>query len=908
MKQPRGLLAQVALRLVSPIVSLYPLDFRARHGQSLHETLRDQVRSALQENAAPKRWTSVLAELADAALGGLRMRMRPSADQPASQAALARAGRGQKGASMFESLAQDLRFALRGLIRQPGFAAAAIAVLAVGIGLNTTVFSLVNAYLLRPLPFPESERLMSVAPLPRTSPREDWIGLPREVWASRFPAQDEVIESLVAWDLDLLTLVGEEDSLAVEGAWVTPGYFDALGTQAHLGRVFTQEDAAPDRPVVAVISYGLWQSRFGGDPEILGQPVSVFAGDRPDDAQSLTIVGVLPRDFWFMNRFTGILPILKEPGFPSLVKLRPGVGLAQARQHFTSIVQSQASMPEDWQVHVQPAQEAYVFSVKPVLRALSGAVALVLLLACANVAILLLVRAMRRHRELVVRLALGASRARLMRLMLVEGLALSLVAGVLGIVLGWLTLRTLSPLLQAQLRTAAPGGMERMVELHPTVLALSVGAALVTGLLFTLAPALAASGLRIASALSSGGRSAAGGRRHHYLRSGLIVAEVALSLTLLIGAALMVRSANHLSQVDVGFQAQDVLTVNLSLSQESYPGGQQQVAFVDQFLPRVRSLPEIEAAGIQASWPFQDQSQAPVLTRDAPDSGPTASWYVVSPGHLEALRVPLLRGRRINDRDLGASQPVVVVSRSLADNLWPGEDPLGKQIRYQPNRPINARMGEENPWRTVVGVVGDVRETLTGRELPDCYVPYRQSPRLFMFLNVRYRGTPEALLPALRQALYEVDSTAAVHRMNTMQDLVDRARSRPRFLAGMLGGFSVFAVALALLGLGSLIAFTVSQRRHEIAVRMALGAAPGQVRQLFMRQGGRIIAVGMLTGILLGTALTGALASQLYGVRPLDWPTFAAAALLLTAAALSAVWLSARRAEKTDPTSMLKQV
>ncbi|HSR66568.1 MAG TPA: ABC transporter permease [Acidobacteriota bacterium] len=904
MSSAGGWMGRAALWAARRSVDCYPLSFRVRHGQSLRETVLDQVGAALEKRGVVRRWSSVAAELTNAAVSGLRMRFDSSARFSSHPS------RRPQGVLMFESLSQDIRFALRGLIRQPGFAAAAIAVLAVGIGLNTAVFSLVNAYLLRPLPFPESERLMEVTPLPRTAEREEWMSLPREVWGSRFPTQDEVIENLVAWDLDLLTLVGEEDSLAVEGAWVTPGYFEALGTQAHLGRVFTQEDAAPDQPVVAVISYGLWQSRFGADPQIVGRSVSVFAGDRPDDAESLTIVGVLPRDFWFTNRFTGILPILKDPRFPSLVKLRPGVGLEQATRHFTGIVRSQAAMPDDWQVHVQPAQESYVFSVRPVLQALSGAVALVLLLACANVAILLLVRALRRHRELVVRLALGASRTRLIRLMLVEGLVLSLAAGVLGSVLGWMALRTLSPLLQTQLRTAAPGGVERMLELHPAVLALSVGVAVVTGLLFTLAPVLASSGLRITQALNSGGRSAAGSRGHQYLRSGLIVTEVALSLTLLIGAALMIRSATHLSQVDLGFEDQDVLTANLALRQETYPDAEQQTAFVEQFLPLVRGLPQVEAAGIQASWPFQSQAEAAAVAQDGPheDSGPTAAWYIVSSGYLEALRVPLLRGRLLSDRDRASSEPVVVISRSLAEQLWPGQDALGKRVRYDLGQRTRFPLDEENPWRTVVGVVGDVRETLAGRERPDCYVPFAQSPRLFMFLNVRLRGTPEAAMPALRQALHSVDSTAAFHRVHTMRELVTRVRSRPRFLAGTLAGFSIFAVGLALLGLGSLISYTVGQRRHEIAVRMALGAAPGQVRRLFVAQGGRIIALGLVGGVLLGAGLTGVLSSQLYGVQPLDWPTFACAGLLLAAVALLAVWLSARRAEKTDPTKMLREV
>jgi len=887
--------SRLALWLFRIGVSFYPRDFRQSHGQALLDTYLDQIEAAWERRRWWGAWPTAIAESVNLMANAWKVRLSRGSKQRVGS----RAGR---SAAMLQSIAQDLRFGWRTLVRQPGFVIAAVAMLSVGIAASTSIFSMVNAYLLRPLPFSNPDRLMSVSLVSPRATMAEWRTLPSAVWDVEWPMRDDVIEQLVAWDLDGFTLVGDEGPEAITGAWITPGYFAAIGTKPFIGRLLTDADRQPDQPSVAVIDFGLWQRRFGGDPNILGRSIQAYAGDRPDEAEAFTIVGVLPEDFWFVNHATEFLTVLRGPRTPSLVLLREGIGVDRATNHLTAIARSQVDgLPGDWQMHVRPAQEVYTSAVRPILIALGGAVGLVLLLACANVAMLLLVRAVGRERELTMRRALGASSGRLARQLLTEGLMLAGAAGLIGIILTAFTLQLLAPIIQQQLRTPIPGGVEHL-KVDPLVMLIAVGISGVTGILFAMVPAITVSGVTLNNALHEGGRGTSDSRRRHLVRNALIGAEIAMSLTLLIGATLMVRSALHLQSLNLGFAPNDIVTAHITLRERSYPQAEQRRAFVDRLENSVRATAGVEAASVFAHWPFQGAMTEPVVTdRDDPTrtDGPEAAHYVVGDGYFEVLQIPLVRGRLFDRGDREGSEPVVVIGESLAAQLWPAEDPIGRRIRFGPNA--------EGEWRTVVGMVGDVRESLTDDPIPDAFVPYDQEPRLFLFVAIRTSAPLSAAVQKLRAIVSEIDPTAALTNTSTMDELVAREGARPQFMAQLLTGFGVFAVAIALFGLYSLVAFSVGQRRHEMAVRMALGAKSADVIGLFLRKGGLVISIGLAIGVLGGLAVTNALTSQLYGVTAHDWSTFAAASVTLGLAALSAVWLSASKAADTHPSVVLRQ-
>jgi putative ABC transport system permease protein len=876
-------------------LSLYPRDFRQSHGRALLDTYVDQLNAAHRTRGWWGRWHTMIAEWMNLVGNASRLRLTRHAKQRTPR-------RDENSVELLRSIMQDVQFALRTFARQPGFVVTTLTILAVGIAANTTIFSLVNAYLLRPLPFPDSDRLVSVSMVSPDAPMSVWRTIPSTVWETEWPRHDDVIEQLVAWDLDGFTLVGAEGTEAVTGAWITPGYFAAIGARPHLGRLLTEADARPGAAPVAVIEYGLWLRRFGGDSSEIGKSIQAYAGDRPDEAEAFTIVGVLPEDFWFVNRATEILTVLRGPRPPSLVLVREGVSIDRVVAHLTAIVKSQvAGLPENWQVDVRPTHEAYVDSVRPILIALGGAVGLVLLLGCANVAMLLLVRAVGRERELGVRRALGASRGRIARQLLTEGLMLATLAGAIGVTLAAVALQLLAPIVQQQLRTAIPGGVERL-NVDAPVLLMAVGISTVTGVLFAVIPALTASGGEFTRALGEGGRGAGDSKRRHLIRNVLIGAEIAMSLTLLIGATLMIRSALHLQSLDLGFVPDNVVTANITLRERSYPEAEQRRIFVDRLEAAARATPGVEAASVFAHWPFQGAMTEPVATEsDDPTrtAGLEAARYVVGDDYFEVLHIPLLRGRSFERADNEGSEPVVIIGESLARRVWPGQDPIGRRMRF------GTKPGGQ--WRTVVGVVGDVRETLTDDPIPDSYVPYHQEPRLFLFVALRTTTPRSSTLNALRTLVANIDPTAAVTRVATMDELVARESARPRFMARLLTAFGGFAVAIALFGLYSLVAYSVGQRRHEVAVRMALGARSVDVVGLFLRNGGLVITGGLVIGVLGGLAVMNALTSQLYGVTAHDWSTFVGASVALGAAALGAVWLSASRAADTHPSAVLRQ-
>ena len=801
------------------------------------------------------------------------------------------------------SVLQDVRYASRDFRKNPGFVLAAVLLLGLGIASNTTIFTLLHAYLLRPLPFPNADRLVDIDMAPANASRAQMAQIPDEIWDIEWPARDEIIEHFVSWDLDELTIVGDDRPEAVAASWATPGYFGAFATTPHLGRFFTDDDGRPGAAPVTVISHGLWQRRFGGDPDIIGKTVTAYSGDRPLDAEVFTIVGVLRPGFWFFNRYTEMIPALTAPRPPYMLRLQPGVTYEQAGQHLTDIARAQIDgVSSDWRMYVHSTRDLYAERTRPTLIVLAGTVGLVLLIACGNVAILLMVRAVNREKELTVRRALGASPSRITRQLLTEGIMLAGGAGAFGIALAALSLGLLAPTFQRQLGTAVPGGVET-VGLNPLVLSVAVALSLLTGIVFALIPALTAAKGDLAAALNEGGRSGSDSPRRQFVRNTLIGGEVAVSLALLIGAGLMMRSVMHIGALELGFDPENVLTANITLRLRSYPEAHDQMQFVDDVLERFRAQPGVAAASIEGGWPFQERL-TPITTESEPDPGIAAiraTPYRIGEGYFRVMNIPVLRGRAFTRRDGDGSDPVAIVSQELANQLWPGEDPIGKRTR-QPGL-----FNQDEPWRTVVGVVGDVREHLRPRPTPDIYVPFRQSPWTFVFVLARITGPTAAAVQSLRQVVWAVDPTLAVTRVEMIDDLVAEAGARPRFLAALLTAFSVFAVALSLFGMYSVISYAARQRQQDVAIRMALGAPRRQVIRLFLRQGGLVVGLGILAGVAGSLLLTRSLASQLYGVAPTDVPTYAAAAVLWAACGLLAVWLPARKAANTDPMSVLRR-
>jgi len=796
---------------------------------------------------------------------------------------------------MIADLWQDLRFGARMLMKQPGFTSIVVITLALGIGATTTVFSLINGYLLRPLPFATAERLLAVE-VGENAP----VGLNNVQWAGAA----EVFEQIIAWDLDSFSLTGIPHPEAVNGAWVTPGFFTATGTSPALGRAFLAEEAGPNGQPVAVISHGLWQRRFGGNPNVIGRTLTVSSSDRPEQAEIVTIIGVLAPDFWFFHAFTEMLLPLRGNRMPSMATLKPGVTAEQAGLHLTNLVRAQAQKVEvGWGMRLLPARDAYVREVRATLWLLLAAVGSALLIACSNAVFLLLVRTTGRERELTIRQALGAGRWRIVRQLLTENLLLTLLAGMLGIVLAQFGLDLLGQVIETQLGSRAPGGASA---LKPdfTVLLVAVAVSLLITVLFAFVPALARGGAKLTAALNEAGRGATDSRRRRWIRNTLVTIEIAVSLALLIGAGLLVRSALHLNRLELGFDADNVLRANFSLPLRQYPSEQSQQEFSARLLSRVQQMPGVESASVTnmppfrvaRGWPIEVEGRSANSDRDAV----RAVQQSISLEYFQTMRIPVLRGRAFTERDRAGAEPVIIISEQLADKLWPNEDPLGKRLKNSGN------MSGEPVWRTVVGVVREVRKTLTAAHFPDTYIPMRQNPRAFFYLMTRTSGDALGFLPELQRVVWEMDADLPISEISAMREIVARAGARSRFLAALLAGFALFAVVLAMLGVYGVVSYAVSQRGHEIAIRLALGAEARDVIHLFLKQGMGVVATGVGLGLLIAWLLSSALSAQIYGVTTTDPLTFAGASCLLAMVALSACYIPARRVAKVDPMTALR--
>ena len=814
------------------------------------------------------------------------------------------------------SLLQDLRFGARMLLKKPGFTLVAIFTLALGIGANTAIFTVVNAVLLRPLPYPEPDRLV-VAMLsdPAASQRtQATMGL-ADFLAVR--ERNQSFENVMAFSFGDFTLTGGDRPERISGAQVSAEFFATLGVAPARGRAYQREDERPENPRTVVVSYNFWRQRLAADAQVIGRTISL-------SSTPYTVIGVMPASFYFpltpeaeLWPVRAIRPPQNRPPYllRCIGRLKPGVTEQQAQADLSLIaaqVQQQFPQSPYGTMTTEPLANRLVKDARWALWTMLGAVAFVLLIAAANVANLQLARAASREREMAVRLALGAGRWRIVRQLLTESLMLALIGGALG----WLL-----ALWGVELfRLYGPANLPRMQEIHSNgldgrVLGFTMLATLLSGLLFGLVPALQSSRigragrLGLNEALKEGGRGGSESHGRKRLRGLLVVAEVALTLVLLTGAGLMLKSFLRLQDVNPGFNTDRLLTAQLSLPPAQYNDEPKIIAFHQELLSRMKNLPGVEAVGISMSLPpnllqitnpfgIEGRPLAPGQAR------PLAEEMTISPDYFTALGVPLLRGRFFTDADKGDAPRVLIINEAMARRYFPGEDPIGKRLQTGDPNP-------NSPWETIVGVVGNVKYTgLEAEESPTMYVPYTTPGWVTwsrsMYLVARTTGEPLGLATALRQQVRELDQNLPVTDLKTMGQLMREAVTEPRFAASLLGLFALAALLLAAIGIYGVISYAVTERTHEIGIRMALGAQTSDVLRLVIAQGMKLALIGVVIGLAAAFGLTRLMKTLLFEVNTTDPLTFIAVALLLVCVALLACWIPARRATKVDPMIALR--
>jgi putative ABC transport system permease protein len=789
----------------------------------------------------------------------------------------------------------DLRLAVRSLARARGFAAAVVVTLALAVALATSLAAIVNAYLIRPLPYPAADRLHTVS---YARPGQD---MPRGLAELHWDAVADVVEHPISWDLDVFYLIGGDHPERAPGAWVTRGFMDGLGIQPALGRAFAPEEYVPGGPQVALLSDALWRRRFGGDSGVVGRSFEAYVSDRPDDPELFTVIGVLAPGFWHVNPYTEVLTPLRAPSYPYLVRLREGVSARTAEQRLTALVGGGRAAREVIQpVELRPVQVQYTQSLRPILNAIAGAVGIVLLIGGANVAFLAVIRALRRRRELAVRFALGAGRGRVARLLIMEALVLVGAAATLGIALGAVLLRLLAPALEQQLGRRVPGGASAL-SIDGTV-ALATGAVL---LLLTVAlsagPVLVTSRRPLFALLRRGKQCGAESARGRRARAGLIAVEVAGSLALLTGCGLMMQTVLRLLMVDLGVQPSRVVTTGIGLRERTYPDAARRIAFYERLQAELERMPGVAAAALSTPSPLNETMPQPVGREG---TGGVAGVRAVGPAYFAAVGLPLLQGREFTVQDRGPAEPVAVVSETLAQRLWPGGSGLGESVLVS-NQQVTGDTAVVP--RRVVGVAKDAPQSPGDEELADVYIPLLQAPGRSAALVIRSGGAPRQWLGELRVMLRGIDPDIPVGPVRALTEVMDEQLARPRFLAALFAGFGGFATLLALIGVYGVIAYAVKQREHEIAIRIAVGADRPAIRRLFLREGGVVLLAGIVVGVPAAFGIGRLLRAQLYGVEPMDITTPVAAALLLGAAGLLAVWWPSRRASATDPMLALRE-
>jgi putative ABC transport system permease protein len=814
--------------------------------------------------------------------------------------------RDTRRANYLENLLKDVRYGFRMLRKSPSFTFFAVAVLALGIAANSAIFSIADAILVRPLPYRDANRLVMIW--------EDSsaYGFPKDTPApgnfSDWKSRNQVFEDVAAISDGSFNLTGSGNPENLIGKWATANLFSVLGVSPALGRDFRTEDDVPGAPAVALLSHGLWLRRFGGDPRIVGKEILL-------NNEKCTVIGVMKRgaqfpdretDLWVPSRFTTAQLANRRNHFLQVVaRLKPRVSLGTANANLATIASQLEKENPDSNAKVGafavPLREELAGDVRPAIFMLLGAVCFVLLIACANVANLLLSRATGRRREMAMRIALGATRARVIQQMLTESILLSIFAGVAGLLFSIWGTKFLATLIPTGIAAMTGTGVDGRVLLFTLAISLA------TGIVFGIIPASRVSQFQLAHSLKQGGGRSGVGSGGHRLRDALVISEVALAIVLLTGAALMIRSLENLYHLDPGFRADHVLVMRTPLPRQKYEAFAARAAFYEQVLERVEGLPGVVAAGYTTWVPLTNAGGATGITIEGkPEPAPAdvlvPNIRIISRDYTRALRMKLMEGRLFESRDAAGTLPVALINQTMARNYWTGEDPAGKRFKV-------GGYSEKSPWLTVIGVVGDVHQA--GLAVParaEMYLPYQQEDLGFEpeYLAVRTAGDPMALGEIVRQQIWAVDKEQPVAGMMPLEDLVDENLASRKMQASLLSGFAGLALLLVTLGIYAVLSFAVTQRTQEIGVRVALGAQPGDVLRMIFSQGFRLFLMGAALGLAAAFVLSRALVHLLFGVSAYDPASFAGVTILLAAVALLACYVPARRATRVDPLIALR--
>ena len=804
------------------------------------------------------------------------------------------------------TLLNDLRYAARMMGKNPGFTLIAVITLALGIGANTAIFTVVNAVLLRPLGFHDPSRLVIVAeksPYPTiTTSYENYVD-----WR----AQSQSFESMEGTRGATIALTGAGDPERLNSRYATAGLFPLLGVDAVVGRTFrAEEDAAGGAPVV-LLSYGLWQRRFGGAADAVGKSITL-------DSRPYTIVGVLPKGFELLQPADVFLPFTPwaktlpddrnwHPGIYAVARLKPGVTREQARTEMVGITKRLENQYPEYNTGISAEvvglQDRLVQNVRPALLLLLGAVSFVLLIACVNVANLLLARAASRGREIAIRTSMGASRWRIVRGLLTESVLIAVTGGALGLLVASAALGPLLHMAEGSVPQIFSVGLDRSVLLFTLVVSV------LTGLVFGIVPALRTGKIDLRETLNEGSRGSTTGRGHHRILGALVATEIAVALLLLIGSGLLLRSFSRLQEVSPGFQPDHLLVADLPLSQNAYAKPELRYEFFDRLVERAKTLPGVKSAGAASFLPvsgggsliqFNIEGRPPKTPHDYVAAG----YRTVTPQYMETMGVPLLQGRNIAAGDVEKAPAVVVINASMARTYFPGENPLGKRMQ------IGATPDKDVPYMEIVGVVGDVLQGLDTEAKAEMYLPYRQAdtvlPVFQLSVVLRTSGDPRLQTAALRSAVREIDPNQPVVKIRTMEENMATSVTEPRFRTWLIGIFAALALVLAAVGIYGVMSYSVNQRTNEMGIRVTLGAQPNDVFRIVVGEGLRLALIGVGVGLIGALAATRVLRTFLYGVSAIDPVTFAVTAALLTLVAVAACYFPARRATRVDPMVALR--
>ncbi len=868
---------------------------RAEADQELDDELRDHLKQKTEEYAAQGMTQGEAHRRARLDLGGIEQTKEQCRDA--------------RHVNWIQDFAQDLHFGLRTLRKSPGFTAVAVLTLALGIGANTAIFSIVDAVLLRSLPYPDPDQLVLMFDVPLKQP-DALSGISYRDF-TELRQQNSVFSEMAGNSFHDLTLTGAGEPSIVNTADVTPEIFPLLDTKPLVGRTLLVEDGKQGAAPVAVLSENLWRSRFGANPDLIGQSVTL-------DMRLFTVVGILPasfrypdgappQDVWISIAQDPVFgPRLSQPGSPvfsGIGRLKPGVSLTQAQAEMNTLSgrleKEFPAQDSGLTIRIEPFRRFVVGDVKSELLILLGAVGLVLLIACANIANLLLSRATSRGREIAVRIALGAGRARIVRQLLTESALLGLLGGVAGVLLAVWGVWIVRPFL--------PAGVTRISSVHVggPVLAFALLLSLAAALAFGLAPALLATPSNLQSKIKESGERT-GQRSGQYVRSFLAIAEISLAMVLLIAGGLLIRSFALVTSVKPGFDAENVIEAEVSLPQFQYSTPQQWTAFSNELLTHLHAQPGLGDCALAAPLPMDRQGAASFgfsIVGDPPlppGKSPTADYATVSPDYFRAMRIPLLWGRFFAEQDSESNPKVAIISETLAQRYFPNQDPIGRQMKFgfPPNNNVS---------REIVGVVGDVRDVaLSLKPGPMMYVPFVQAPLWGGEVVVRTSLSTSSAAAGIRQAVHSIDKNLPVMDIEFLAEALGQSISRERFRTFLLGSFSGIALILAAVGIFGVISYCASERTHEIGIRMALGAQRGDVLRLILGQGTKLALVGLGVGLGAAFLLTRLMARLLYAVSATDPLTFGAVTIVLLGVALTACYIPARRAMSTDPMVALR--